>query len=474
VQLIVDGYGQNVSYFDLVASQEARQNKKAVWKQLLTPNRTHRYDISVRLTGNQAQIIFKLNGEQKFEYAGPIADLKVRDLTEIGTTAQPALAVSDNVAEFLSCQVRVLSGEAKIGRAGDQSVATVPRDSPSPAEKSLQPNRWTELLPLVDLNHDLEMGYWLRGPNKSIRCESAALARLRLPVILKNCSYDLKVDFRIGDDHDNINLVIPVGDSHVEVVISNTVNFFTSIKGVRSSQNDLAVKRDLILPGRQHRYEVSVRLSGGQAKVEVAINGVKQFEYEGPPSDFSVPTSGPGSLVQATKVQPYLYVNETPVEYLSVQVRPQGGNAVLGREAPMLEPQSPQVEALKRTPLTKLTPTSVTSYKDSFAVNKGTRTPLINGEDCTEYLFAHAASVVKYNIPPKSRYFTAIAYSATSSSVKFIVRVDGKEMYSSQELPMSRVLVELPEGAKVLELECDPMGNIKFDQSCWCYPAFRQ
>ncbi len=123
VQLIVDGYGQAVSYFDLVGGKEARHHPNAVWKQLLAPNRTHRYDLSVRLNGDQAKLVFKLNGEQKFEYAGPIAELNVRDMTSIGTAAQPALAVSDNTAEFVSCQVRTVRGEPKLLRGGEESPA---------------------------------------------------------------------------------------------------------------------------------------------------------------------------------------------------------------------------------------------------------------------------------------------------------------------------------------------------------------
>lgn len=371
------------------------------------------------------------------------------------------------------------AAEAKakdLGPSQVKVIATVPVvAAPAVAAesgKSLPLNKWHELLPQVDFNQDVEVGYWLRGPQNSLRADALTGTRLYLPVKLTNCSYDFKVDLRVGQDHDNLVFIVPVGDRQVMVILdcNEGVSYFTAIKGVITPHNKQAVRGDFIQPNRQHRVEVAVRLNDTQAKVEVAVDEKKIFAHEGPVTDFSCPAQG-NRLRSAS--QPYLYPAQTAAEFTSVQVRPISGNATIGRDGPLFEPLPAEIESLKRTALTRLEPLAVKTFGDSFAVSKGPAATIVNGEPCTEYLYAHAPSVLKYAIPANSRYFTAIAYAARTTTVKFIVRVDGKQLYSSQDLALARVLVELPAGAKELELECDPMGNLREDQCCWCFPAFR-
>lgn len=102
---------------------------------------------------------------------------------------------------------------------------------------------------------------------------------------------------------------------------------------------------------------------------------------------------------------------------------------------------------------------------------------MVEGERCFEFIVAYAPSSVGYDIPPGARQFTAYGLSTGYQSVKFLVNIDGKKVFTS-EMPTAYpnklvpVNVMLPEGAKKIELIVDPCGDNVADHSFWAYPYF--
>jgi len=82
-----------------------------------------------------------------------------------------------------------------------------------------------------------------------------------------------------------------------------------------------------------------------------------------------------------------------------------------------------------------------------------TRVIMIDGKRCFEYLSAHAPSASTFDIPTGSRQFTAYGMSTGYQSIKFIVNIDGKTVFTSGQPPsypnsLVPLNIMIPEGAK--------------------------
>lgn len=127
-----------------------------------------------------------------------------------------------------------------------------------------------------------------------------------------------------------------------------------------------------------------------------------------------------------------------------------------------------------------LTPISLQGFSVQVVTKTkpGDKVVLLDGTPCNEYLFAHAPSDLTYPIPAGTRQFTAYGMSSGSQSIRFIVTVDGKELYSKslEEKPKDEVglaiNVHVPPDAKKIRLTTDPMGGNNSDHSMWAYPYF--
>jgi len=356
-------------------------------------------------------------------------------------------------------------------------VAPIPTPEPvmEPKQKRepLEINTWVDLLPLIELDHDLVCGDWFPEPGNRLRVASYKYSRIRLPIILSQCSYDFEIEFEVGKDQDDMHLVLPVGDKNVMAVTDayhfRSYTYLDRVAGKEAHENPSAVHRNLLMPNRRHQIQLNVRLRGDLANVTYSLNGRKEYAYEGPYADLQVaPYWG-----IATKTQPALAVYETPATFMKCRARLIEGEGFLGRAAPLHQQIPAAIEARPATPLTSLAPLSKSHFEDRVGINSGTN-PMIGGKECTDYVYAHAPSRLKYAIPANAKMFTAMAYCAHSANVKFIVRVDDEELFTVENHAMAPVVVELPAGGKVLELECDPLDRSWNDDSCWCFPAFRE
>jgi hypothetical protein len=91
-------------------------------------------------------------------------------------------------------------------------------------------------------------------------------------------------------------------------------------------------------------------------------------------------------------------------------------------------------------------------------------------EYCKEFLFAHAPSRVVYALPPEAKSFSAVGYCAVSADVKFRVLFDGQVKYESPRAGVVPISVDVPPGAKTLEMVVDDLGNNSYDWSHWLEP----
>ncbi|MDB5343071.1 MAG: hypothetical protein JWP89_1448 [Schlesneria sp.] len=103
--------------------------------------------------------------------------------------------------------------------------------------------------------------------------------------------------------------------------------------------------------------------------------------------------------------------------------------------------------------------------------------PPVNFRDavpCHEFIFAHAPSSIKYQIPDGMTRFTAIGSTPLSNSAKYEVWADGKLIYSSPQAGLVPIDIKLPARSKVIELKNDHLDDATADHSYWCYPRLHR
>lgn len=95
------------------------------------------------------------------------------------------------------------------------------------------------------------------------------------------------------------------------------------------------------------------------------------------------------------------------------------------------------------------------------------------GGRCDEFFYAHPESEAVFDLPQGADRFMAVGYAMLGQSVMFRVLVDGRLMHESPKAGIVPIDVAIPEGAKQLTLETDPLGSGFRDHAFWCYPRLR-
>lgn len=123
-------------------------------------------------------------------------------------------------------------------------------------------------------------------------------------------------------------------------------------------------------------------------------------------------------------------------------------------------------------------------YRVNFYPDHKIAKVLVDGKPCDHFLFAHANSAVTYRIPDGMKTFTAIGIRPTGNdwiagTFTFEVLVDGQSLFKSEPLKsypnyQVPISVTLPEGAEMIELRTDTLGNGFADHSIWAYPFFHK
>lgn len=91
---------------------------------------------------------------------------------------------------------------------------------------------------------------------------------------------------------------------------------------------------------------------------------------------------------------------------------------------------------------------------------------------CQDFYGAHAPSRLKCPIPTGAKSFSVVGYNHSSRTAKYLVSIDGKQVYDSGVTDVAIIKLDIPTKASLLELIADPAGDNANDQTYWCYPRF--
>ena len=117
---------------------------------------------------------------------------------------------------------------------------------------------------------------------------------------------------------------------------------------------------------------------------------------------------------------------------------------------------------------------TVTRNRPAIDALKSVPVHFRDAQPCDEFLFAHAPSIVTYQVPEGMSRFTAIGYNVRSHHVKYEVWADAKRIYESPQAGIVPIDVKLPSDTKTIELKINDLGDFHDDFSMWCYPRLHR
>jgi tetratricopeptide (TPR) repeat protein len=196
-----------------------------------------------------------------------------------------------------------------------------PPGEPPAGGTPLDAREAVELLPLVDLRRHAIRGDWRATDGNALAVEPLLFARAAVPVVLDG-SYVLRVGFTRTSAQGEVMVLLPAGTGSALLVLGDHNRLIRNVwyKGVVDNPTAM----DGRLDGNRHELEVTVRLSGDEARVEASLDG-------GP---CLVPWKGPQA---ALLPPPYWHVpagatlaigaHDAGVTFHSLRVRTLGGSA---------------------------------------------------------------------------------------------------------------------------------------------------
>ncbi|MFP6896449.1 MAG: NPCBM/NEW2 domain-containing protein [Roseibacillus sp.] len=133
--------------------------------------------------------------------------------------------------------------------------------------------------------------------------------------------------------------------------------------------------------------------------------------------------------------------------------------------------------------LTTVNPAKIVTEDPAYCssnqiVHEGIEEPISDGKEATRYLYAHAPTTVTYRLDPQFRRFRAKGYlGSNAGKMRFVVIVDGKTCFAGPEQNKRShvdIAVELPKGAKTLQLVVDDLGFKNNDHAFWLNPRLEK
>jgi serine/threonine protein kinase len=404
--------------------------------------------------------------------------LKARDKTRILVTRESA----DLVARV---------GEREIGR--HRLGATAPVESERPARKRNStvlppaPGGWVDLLELAEgvdwaprgirWNDRLE-----RPPTRSgIILKPIQFNRFPLPVTIDG-DYEMEVEFTRQDGNDAVLVVFPVGihNMHLELGAANGLSGVRWIDGLSEESNPTRRPARMLNNNQVHRVRIRVRSDGDLAEFNVEMDGIRDFiNWKGNTSSLTNLSDVARTLSMIRHVWVGNISNRTTfhkvrVQMLSGEIR-RDTITDADREEDLSEGMIRLVGQKPDSSKTGWASMTVNQYP--IALN-GSPTELVwplvsnNFRMSSDYYGAHAPSRLTSPIPEGAKSFSVVGYNCYSGSTKYLVSADGVPLHETGVTAIALIKVDLPIGARQLELVVDPSGYNFQDHSYWCYPRF--
>lgn len=205
----------------------------------------------------------------------------------------------------------------------------------------------------------------------------------------------------------------------------------------------------------EHADDVKVIVTRGGKKIEVGKHNDWNVTIEEGKYDVDL---DPKSKAKFTLDRQSVSVAEKRKEVVRVTLRESKHPEVIG-EAPKVDVWKliKYEDELQSWPLTKQTPLkNKADWIDAKRVSTPTSPPIpVNANftgHCPEYLLALQSTTVKYPIPRDAKSFTTVVQNTVQRFANVTVAIDSKEVFNVDSASCERIALDLPVGAKTLEL----------------------
>lgn len=344
------------------------------------------------------------------------------------------------------------------------------------------------VLRLIDLDRDPVMFgsfTWEKDELHIVPAKGHGLNTIRLPY-RPPAEYDYTVEFTVlalrGPK--DMNMICAAGDSSFAWLAGgwdNTGCCFVAVNGEWNLRNPTFTHnpRGVLEPGKRTKMTVSVRKGSVSASMDGKVMAQLQTDFKNLRLNGA---AGVGLGVLG------LWTFDDVVIHKAEVVEISGPGKVLRRlDAKQMREQEQVFQTLRTgrfLSLIDLTPRAVQVGAGDFMINhNGGKYPVIvDKEECTKYLYAHAPSSLIYDIPEGAIGFRAVGvrpaggFRADIGQWRLAVTVDDCEVYLSRDIKEMKgqieVAIPLPKGAKQIELRADPLEKHDWDHCIWAYPEF--
>ncbi|MBX7165882.1 MAG: DUF1080 domain-containing protein [Pirellulales bacterium] len=412
-----------------------------------------------------------------------VDDQKVRLTREQEQIEIEAVTQGEHRMKFVRNGVVILTSSATIELSGQQvRIKFDELANAATAEPSAAGQRVVNLLERVDLERDVVDGEWKRKGSEIV--SEPGGPSLRLPYRPPS-EYDYTVDFTVHANAkgsvEGVGLVqrFVFGDRTFDWNLGDENNTLCKFWFLDWRRNPPSRKQQqTLVPEKRHTSVVSVR----EGVVYASLDGEEICRFAGKPEDVTFDSwahCGPDRLGLASRCA---------VTVHRIEVKEISGNGRMIERLDMAAQAGKLQEAVKK--LGKGASRGVTQYKPvlwSVAwshvaqnCNPDHWPVLLGGRPCKNYLFAHAPSMIQYDIPRGAIGFRAFGTGTQTGDAqckwRFVAHVDDREAFFSDPADNvsepKRIAIEFPTGAKRLELAVDSLGNAFRDHAVWAEPEF--
>jgi predicted Ser/Thr protein kinase len=303
-----------------------------------------------------------------------------------------------------------------------------------------------------------------------------------LPAIIEG-DYDMEVEFTRHEGHHSVEVFFPVNSKNIHLLLGASSGKVEGMLGVDgksllAENNGEPRNAFAITKNKRHRISIRVRRTEPMVSLEVDLdNNQNYFTWSGHQSELDKVFGG---RKLTTIRRPWIAAYESRVTFEKVRVRMLSGTiqtdfiTQADRDADLAEGFVRLVGEPAIKPIVGFSKFCVNQISMEVANGPESTWPLIIRDfaPCRDFYGAHAPSRLKCPVPKGAKSFTVVGYNDGSRSTKYILYVDGKEIYASGLTGIIPIQIDLPRDAGLLELLVETGGNSNFDCSYWCYPRF--
>ncbi len=354
-------------------------------------------------------------------------------------------------------------------------------NQPSPTSK---PGEWIDLLEWSEgvdwATRGIDWNSLLVGPptKNAITLKPVGDCRFPLPAIIDG-DYDMEVEFTRHGGFEAIATYFPIASYTFRLELSGpgTAAFVQQTGGkVHGEGRHIGIANN-----QPHRLLIQVRQTNDRASFKIALDGNNDFmKWEGPQSEF---VFVPGQWIWQTTMLRHPWVGSwnNHISFHKFRVHMVTGSVRRDTIS------NADREQDRKNGFIRLVGEKAIAAKvgwGPFLINQipvdaelgaiERIWPLLTRDfqDCDDFYGAHAPSQLKCPIPSGAKSFSVVGYNDTSRLEKYLILIDGKQVYDSGLAAIAIAKVNIPPKSTMLELVADPAGDSFQDHTYWCYPRF--